>query len=476
MMWRRKAHLRWREPLPPLARLRAWRARWQTLSPKYRALGLSLLAALLTIAATVGIMAVRAPDETEHFGERVAGQRVYDHSGLLSKAQVDVLERHAESIERFGVPVVVYIRIHEADSAATESDAIELMHAWGVESSPGAGDGLVLFLNLDPDDFSSDDAALASGTKLKQTQLPPTESERIVAGVLQSLWSDAPTATGIVQGVTTSLKATERRLLFGAPPEPTPGPVSRAAATFARLPLALLSLVGIIAAGVSGYLVWHRRAPILGLPASLTVRATDVPPVLGAALAEAGITPTVLHAAVAELAKSGAVAMVCPARPIARIGQEAVAPGIVRLVARPHRSDRVGQAAWDLLAEVADDANIVSPEAIAQAARHPGHFAVVVRQELEARGWWDSVAPRRRTPLLRVSMGLLVASVIAAIIALAGGEPWGVIPTALLALGAVATWLVARSYPIVTPTGRTVADRWREAHQPPTLGGNAILG
>src|SRR5262245_32558054 len=84
------------------------------------------------------------------FGEPVPGRRVYDQSGLLTTAETERLEESAAALTAAGAPTIVYLRIQPSDAAATIDDAAELMEDWVVASAPGAKDGIVLFVNVEP--------------------------------------------------------------------------------------------------------------------------------------------------------------------------------------------------------------------------------------------------------------------------------------------------------------------------------------
>jgi uncharacterized membrane protein YgcG len=97
------------------------------------------------------------------FGTRQADRHVYDNAAVLALAELDTLEKQAAGMDQVGAPTVVYLRFKGADTATTQQDARDLMDAWRVESSPGARDGLVLLLNLKPDDRRHGSAALVAG-------------------------------------------------------------------------------------------------------------------------------------------------------------------------------------------------------------------------------------------------------------------------------------------------------------------------
>ena len=116
-----------------------------------RPLAWRALAAAGSVAVALGLTASGATAAND-WGQRVAGRHVYDLAQVLTPAQVTDLESSAAALDRAGAPTVVYLRLQAADDATTRLDARDLMDAWAVESAAGARDGVVLLLNLRPDD------------------------------------------------------------------------------------------------------------------------------------------------------------------------------------------------------------------------------------------------------------------------------------------------------------------------------------
>ena len=123
---------------------------------------MSRAAAVFTTLAGL-LLATAAPAAAQDFGSRQPGVHVYDRVGALTPAQVADLEQRAGRLDQAGAPTVVYLRGADETPAATRQDARDLMDAWQVESSPGAKDGLVLFVNLRPDGSRHGSAVLYAG-------------------------------------------------------------------------------------------------------------------------------------------------------------------------------------------------------------------------------------------------------------------------------------------------------------------------
>ncbi len=100
------------------------------------------------------------------FGTRQVDRHVYDNASVLAAAHIAHLESQAAaSMDKAGAPTIVYLRVKAAGTATTQQDARDLMDEWQVESAPGAKDGLVLLLNLGPDDRRNGSAALVAGAR-----------------------------------------------------------------------------------------------------------------------------------------------------------------------------------------------------------------------------------------------------------------------------------------------------------------------
>jgi uncharacterized membrane protein YgcG len=84
------------------------------------------------------------------FAARRMTNTIYDQAGILTERQATTLHGEIQRLRSLGVPAVVYIR-STADEADTMS-ADDMRVSWGVESSPGADDGLVYLLSVDPQD------------------------------------------------------------------------------------------------------------------------------------------------------------------------------------------------------------------------------------------------------------------------------------------------------------------------------------
>ncbi len=410
---------------------------------------------LVLVLGTVLILVVRNDDAAPaDFGSRVPGQRIYDQTGLLTSSDLMTLDRRAAAIERSGVPVVVYVRPAGPDVIDTRSDARALMRSWDVESGPGAADGLVLLLDVDWLDANPDRVALIPGDRLKDNRLPIGETERIAAGSVWGPTTGVDASGELAATIEFSLTATERRLLLGLPSAPSPSTAERTAATFVRYLMPVVSAVlALLAAIVIGAIWRGRPRPAGGARCDLSQPGPGSS-VLRAALAANQIDQSVVVAAVRHLDGLGSVAI--PSVEGAAIASHL--PDRVQLVDRDRAVDEIDRAAWDELAMVSVD-GVVDWHGLTLISHRGGRFSQTITAELERRGWWDTVSPRRAVPLLMMSRGLLLAGGVTLVISLAVGEVWGVFAIATLTLTAAIAWACAQAYPRATPLGLAIAEQ-----------------
>ena len=74
-------------------------------------------------------------------------KHIYDPYRTVSDKEESSLEYDAMRLEGYGVPALVYIRFSEDTPAQSQGYADDLRTNFGVESAPGADDGLVILVN-----------------------------------------------------------------------------------------------------------------------------------------------------------------------------------------------------------------------------------------------------------------------------------------------------------------------------------------
>ncbi|MFN8542336.1 MAG: TPM domain-containing protein [Thermomicrobiales bacterium] len=175
-------------------------------------------AALLTALLTL-LLATIPASAAQDFGDPVPGQRIYDRTNTLTATELRDLENRANAVAAAGAPTIVYLRAKNADEDDTQRDARDLMAAWSVESAPGARDGVVIFMNLDPKNTRHGQLALFAGERHYQHgNLPERELQRIFDDEMRPLLADEQTAAGLGAG----LNAIANSLTYGPAPPPQP--------------------------------------------------------------------------------------------------------------------------------------------------------------------------------------------------------------------------------------------------------------
>ncbi len=401
---------------------------------------------LMMIVGSMGAT-IAAPD----FGQRIAGQHVYDRAGVLTTEEKADLERRAGEVERVGAPVVVYLQARKANYQQTEQDAADLMEAWDIQSAPGAHDGLVIFLNLNPGDLKHGQFSIFAGAKHFQNgDLPESELKSISdQAVLPKLRSG-----DIAGGISAALDAAAQSLTSGPPP-PTPlSPFEQAAADASSGPLSLLNVIAILLAALLALPVvraWRSR-PVLAVPSvPTTTLPGDLTPALAGALVTGRVTGSQLEATILDLARRGALA-VEPA------GKKNVQ---VRLLDRSAVQDGFEARVWDALQGQADPGQVISSNSLTKVRSHWQPATDALREELEARGWFDPAIKARRRPLYLTGAAAILLAVLAAIVTAIGHQPWGIIGAAILSIAGIASLIYGGTMRETTATGEAEAAPWR---------------
>jgi uncharacterized membrane protein YgcG len=223
-----------------------------------------------TVAAALALGAAAA--SADDWGQRVAGQHVYDTAHVLTPAQVSDLERSAAAVDRAGAPAVVYLRRKAADDPTARRDARDLMDAWTVESSPGARDGLVLLFDLRPADANHGSAALVAGAS------HAGGGGRLSDSRLQAIYDDRMKprlAAGDLAGaVSAALSATVTDLATAPATSAPSGPPQAAQALFFLAALAAVVIFALVATA-RGYGGGRGpRSPAAGAPPDASTLAS----------------------------------------------------------------------------------------------------------------------------------------------------------------------------------------------------------
>ena len=402
----------------------------------------------LLLAFLAFLVACGSGNPAEGFGTPVPGQRVYDRSGTLAPDQLRALEDQAAAVTAAGAPTIVYIRARDADNDETQEHARDLLAAWGIESAPGARDGLVIFLNLDPDDTRHGAVALFAGQRhFDGGNLPERELQRIFDDEMRPLLADGQIAAGIGAG----LAASARSLTFGPPPAPPPSALQRTAGQFARLPLNALAIAAAIGSALLAIRAWRTR-PTPATPGAPTqTRPGNLAPALAGALVARGIHGLQLaEATLLDLARRGALVVEPADQHSARIR-----PLNASVLAAEHE-----RQLWSALAAATDGEGTVSSKELGKAMVKLGDFQEAIRADLVARGWYDPTAKARRSPLYSAALAALLGGILALILAAIGREFWGLPAAGFFLASSIALFSFAYALPETTAAGERAAAPW----------------
>lgn len=388
-----------------------------------------------------------APD----FGERIAGQHVYDHTGVLTADEKADLERRAGTVEQAGAPVVVYLQTRKANYQQTEQDAADLMESWDIQSAPGAHDGLVIFLNLNPGDLKHGQFSMFAGAKHFQNgSLPESELKRISdQAVLPKLKSG-----DIAGGIGAALDASAQSLISGPPP-PTPlSPAEQAAADVSSGPVSLLNVLAVLLGAILTlpiYRTWRNRPASAAPAVPTTMLPGDLAPALAGTLVAGRTNSSQLEATILDLARRGALA-VEPA------GKKKVQ---VRLLDPSAIQVEFEARVWDALQRQAGPDQVISSNALTKVRSHWQPATDALREELEARGWFDPAIKARRRPLYLTGAVAILLAVLAVVVTAIGHQPWGIIGVGVLGIIGFVSLIYGGTMREATAAGEAEAAPWR---------------
>jgi len=401
--------------------------------------GLWLLMLLLNAMAVV-----HAAD----FGTPIPGQHIYDRAGVLDSAAVAALEAQARTVEQAGVPIVVYLQRKHATYDDTVRDGRALMDAWDIESKPNARDGIVLFLNLEPNDPKHGQFAIIAGkTLVDRRMLSQNRLNRIATSMRGTLQSG-----DLANGIAVGLQAVAADLAAG--PEP-PGRLEQFASRFA-VPLSVLSCATSAALALWTLLHSPRQSR---LPTPTVQRPDNLPPALAGALVAGRIhTRQLFEATILDLARRGALAV----EPV-----DASQPSHgVQIRLRNKRKVSTApfeQEVWKMLEREASD-GVVTRDRMRRLLLNIGQFRALLRDELLSRRWFDPTASRRRHWLLAGVMLETLLSVVA-LVFLFIGQPWGIFlnlaVALLIVIPSVVAFVLAVAMPEISTLGEVAAVPWR---------------
>ncbi len=375
---------------------------------------------------------------------RVTGQDIYDCAGILSASDIALLDTHAKAVEQAGAPVVVYLQVKDADNDQTYDDAGSLMERWNVESQPGAHDGLVIFLNLQPGNEHHGQVALYAGEKhFQDGNLPESELQRIYNDVM------LPQMEGgdLVGGIAAGLDAAAHSLRYGPPIDPT----QQAAANFGRVPYNALAGLLALASLALFFFLWPRQLVAEGDNTPSTVAPDRLAPAEAGALVTGQVGDRLMEATLLDFAHRGLVALEPAGSNLTQ----------VRLLQESPQLSGIEQALWQCLEETADNDHVIMPVKLSDLRSRWQSVRRMLREDLIAKGWFDPQARSRRVWFF-VAAGLaFVVSVAGIVLAAIGQEPWPLLGFVVLVACGVGLLFAGQRYPETTEEGQRLAAPWR---------------
>jgi uncharacterized membrane protein YgcG len=405
------------------------------------------LVALVAVVLSILLAGCSSTTPTlQRFGDHSSGQHLYDHAGILTPAEMSDLETSAAAVERAGAPTIVYLQARHASQDETIQDGRDLMRAWNVESSAGARDGVVVFLNLQPDDKRHGQAAIIAGQQWNDKGiLTDRENQRIYDDVMAPLLKDEKTAAGIAAG----LDAIAHDLTFGPSP---PNANQRTAELLAGWPV--IALAGLLILALIALIVrsrrWRKKPPIP--PGASDVEPPDdLAPALAGALTVGRVQDAQLEATLLDLARRSVIAMEPDGKHLLQIRILQATPGLSGYEER----------LFGALQEVAGPEGVIPAIRISRvrAAFNPARAAL--RDDLVVRGWFGKNAASRRRPLyILATTSLIVAAIGLTLAAIAQSAVGIAAPIALFAV-AMAGYGYGAAVPDTTEAGEMAAAPWR---------------
>ena len=408
------------------------------------------LASFVSVVAFLFILASPTA-ASSNFGNPVTGHHIYDNAHVLTSEQISMLEMHAQRVVDAGAPVVVYLQAKDASYDATEQDAKDLMDQWDVESAPNARDGLVIFVNLKPNDLKHGQVALFAGQKhYDGGNLPERELKRIFNDVMRPKMSSGDLAGGIAAG----LDAAASSLRNGPPPPPPPSRAERIAGAVSGGPLTIVPIVSLILAAL---LVWftmrvYRTRPRASVPIAATSTPPDsTPPAIVGAVMRGRVSDDQLVATILDLAQRGALVIESGDRK--RQAQ-------VRLLDRSVPKSDVERHVWASLETHSDEEDVVHASQLSDARASWSDARASLKKELQEQGLFDPTARSKRRPVYMAGIAGLVLVAPAFVVGIIGSEVWAFVGGALLGLVALISMIWISTYPETTLSGAQLAATW----------------
>ena len=222
----------------------------------------------------------------------------YNATNLFTESQMAGLLHDAYRLTSIDIPTLVFLRIADsehADPASNQAFADTLRASWGIASSPGADDGLVLLVTLDKQGYHGHSLALSYGARtFADSGLTPDYIASVFERHVLPRFAEGHYYEGMYNLM--------RRVRYGGIYFPPPiDPLTGPAQTLHRVlgwaaPLTLIAMVAIVAVGalrppalLAVRRPWRRAIGIGGALVTLVLAVLSV-----VARSETGVISTLL--------------------------------------------------------------------------------------------------------------------------------------------------------------------------------------
>jgi uncharacterized membrane protein YgcG len=177
---------------------------------------------LLSLAAPAAAQDDDPPDpgpEPGAIGEPAApmdDKRVYDMANLLNNSQKASIEMDAQRLARHGVPNIVIVQRSAMTPEEADVFAADVRRGWGIETSPGADDGLVVLVTVND---TEERPGIFTTMSWGDNALPHFGVTAATSDDIQAAWLDRYIDEGhLYEGILFSL----RRLIYHSIYDPAP--------------------------------------------------------------------------------------------------------------------------------------------------------------------------------------------------------------------------------------------------------------
>lgn len=409
------------------------------------------LSVSLALGLVLALIAILPAAAASSFGNQTPGTSVYDSAGVLNASERFQLEALATRLGQAGAPAIVYIRADDRSAGETMDDAKSLMTDWSIESSPGAKDGFVVFINLKPGDLQHGSAAIYAGKSLHDRSLPQYELDRIYDNQMTPLLKKADFAGAINVALTT----VQHDVAFGPPPPPPPSAFQRFSADATRGPLSPVNVIGLLVAVVGGFVALRKRyvvAKSSDRPTATTTPPGNLAPALaGALVAGSASDNELMIATLYDFASRGALA-------VEPISEEKVR---IHLLSDLRPNAEWESAVWDALRSQADDDGVIEHDQLPNLQSHWGVPKEQLRDSLIGRGWFERTVPSRRNFIYSIAGILFILGVVALILAAVGDQALSAIGAGILGVTGISIFVLASRMRQNTSAGEAEALPWR---------------